>query len=435
MARFFHKFKKNDVYVNTIKTYPEVKFTITGGAASYNDTPSISGSLTSSLNLLSSGGISLYELNVDRQESSSADPDADPTPQNFGPNNVVNNKLIRPWVSKDGMRIGFRTTSKASFNSTSPGDIMYSSYPLSASIKKTYYDSTTARYTAATFDKTSGTGIAVSSQASVTRLLALKNTINYYNYVNPEFTYSNTSRDFDSIDLGLISIPSIFYGNNIKKGTIDLKFFFTGTLVARAQDTAQNGLLYETTGPRTGGVIGLVLYNEGILILTGAYDLAPDGGTDPVPDTCEDTYEGGATNYDPKWVYFGAGAQQAGVSPVYSSFTMEMSGTEAIQSLTMFAKLPKGQLNHSNNPTYLQFSTASHVLTGSSAYLQDRKRAIKNIVSSSYNDPTGSFEKTTYVSKIGIYDENENLIAIAKPATPVRKTAARDFTFKLKLDI
>ena len=432
MALFFHKFKSNDVYVNTIKTYPEVKFTIFDGGAFYNDAPSISGSLTSSLNLLSSGGVSLYELNVDRHESSSAGPDAAPTPRTFGPNDVLNNKLIRPWLSKDGSRMSFRTTTKANFNSTSPGDIMYGSYPLTASIKKTYYAAATARYTEATFEKTSGTGIAVNAAASVTRILALKNTINYYNYISPEFAYSNSSRNFNSIDLGLISIPSIFYGKNIKKGTIDLKFYFTGTLIARAQDTAQNGLLYETSGPRTGTVIGLALYNEGMLILTGAYNLAPDAGTGG--DACTDTYTG-AGALSPAWTYFAAGAQETGVAPPKSSFTIEMSGTQPIQSLTMFATLPKGQLNHSNNPTYLQFSTASHVLTGSTSYLQDTKRAIKNIVSSSYNDPTGSFEKTTYVSKIGIYDENENLIAIAKPATPVKKTAARDFTFKLKIDI
>ena len=62
-------------------------------------------------------------------------------------------------------------------------------------------------------------------------------------------------------------------------------------------------------------------------------------------------------------------------------------------------------------------------------------RPIKNIVSSSYPDPTGSFEKTTYISKIGIYDEDKNLIGIAKVATPVKKTVERDFTFKIKLDI
>ena len=60
---------------------------------------------------------------------------------------------------------------------------------------------------------------------------------------------------------------------------------------------------------------------------------------------------------------------------------------------------------------------------------------IKNIVSSSYPDPTGSFQKTTYISSIGIYDEDKNLIAIAKVATPVKKTEDRELTFKLKLDI
>jgi hypothetical protein len=62
-------------------------------------------------------------------------------------------------------------------------------------------------------------------------------------------------------------------------------------------------------------------------------------------------------------------------------------------------------------------------------------RAIKNLVSSSYPDPTGSFEKTTYISKIGIYDDQKNLIGIASVATPVKKTLDRDLTFKLKLDI
>jgi len=60
---------------------------------------------------------------------------------------------------------------------------------------------------------------------------------------------------------------------------------------------------------------------------------------------------------------------------------------------------------------------------------------IKNIVSSSYNTPTGSFEKMTYISKVGIYDKNKNLIAVAKPATPIKKSINKDFTFKLKLDI
>ena len=46
-----------------------------------------------------------------------------------------------------------------------------------------------------------------------------------------------------------------------------------------------------------------------------------------------------------------------------------------------------------------------------------------------------SFEKTTYISKVGVFDKNKNLIGVAKVATPVKKTVNRDFTFKMKLDI
>jgi len=434
MPQFFHKFGRNDVYINTIKAYPEVKFTIYSGSVFYNNAPVTSGSLTSSVNLLNSGGISLYELNVDRSEAGT-DPlaDGDPLGRAFGPNNVENNNLIRPWVSKDGTRMAFRTTSKGGFSATNAGEIIYSSYPLSASITPNFYSSTTPRSTAATFSKTSGTGIAVSGQAAVTRILALKNTINYYNYINPHFAYSNSDRDFDSIDLGLVSIPSIFYGSSIKKGTIDLKFYYAGELLGRAQDTAKNGVLYETTGAREGSPVGIVLYNEGMLILTGAYAMDNDA-------SAREDYKGNNTVDYPRWVYFAqpcTGNEGADLADgiTKSSYLAEMSGTTTVQSVTMFASLPKGQLNHSNNPSYVQFDTGSHVQTGSAAYLQDRKRVIKNIVSSSYNDPTASFEKTTYISKIGIYDENENLIAVAKPATPVKKTAERDFTFKLKLDI
>jgi len=101
----------------------------------------------------------------------------------------------------------------------------------------------------------------------------------------------------------------------------------------------------------------------------------------------------------------------------------------------MFATCPKGQLNQSNNPTFVSYSTGSAVASSSHAYIENDQATIKNIVSSAYGDPTASFDKTTYISKVGVYDTKKNLIGIAKMATPVRKTADRNFTFKIKLDI
>lgn len=73
--------------------------------------------------------------------------------------------------------------------------------------------------------------------------------------------------------------------------------------------------------------------------------------------------------------------------------------------------------------------------SGRYGYFENPGFKIKNTVKSKYRDPYAEYEDHTYISKIGIYDEDRNLIAIAKLATPVKKTPDRDFTFKLKLDL
>jgi hypothetical protein len=104
----------------------------------------------------------------------------------------------------------------------------------------------------------------------------------------------------------------------------------------------------------------------------------------------------------------------------------------------MLAHAPKGELNYSSNPTYIKYGETQEIFKPSSgrfAYKESEAIQIKNTVSSSYADPTGSFEKQTFISRIGIYDKDKNLIGVAKVANPVKKTEDREFTFKLKLDI
>ena len=104
----------------------------------------------------------------------------------------------------------------------------------------------------------------------------------------------------------------------------------------------------------------------------------------------------------------------------------------------MLAHAPKGELNYSSNPTYIEYGGAQNIFkpeSGRYKYKESEGIQIKNTVSSSYPDPTGSFEKQTFISRIVIYDKDKNLIGVAKVANPVKKTEDREFTFKLKLDI
>ena len=435
-----YKFKRNDVYVNTLKTYPEVKYFIYSGSSYYNNTPNIAGVFTGSIRSTEPGSISLYELNIDR-----AFIPAGANPQNdkyittvtdedgviIPDQSIRDTGLIYQFMMKDSTRLSFSSVSSTSYAGGTAGDIMTATLPYTSSIRREYYATTTARYVNASIAANDSTGSYVASPGSVSHLLALKNTLNHYTYISPHYAYSSSvvGRDLDNVQAGLINVPTIFYGSKMKPGSVKLEFYVTGALRGRLEDKYQNGVLWQTApygSTGSGSVAGVALYNEGFLILTGAWDLT-DG---------DHTEDYGGTNSYPSWVNFGADSSTGGtVIANSSSYALEMSGTSKIQTLTMFATAPKAELNQSSNPTFVTYNVGTAPSTSSMGYVQNQELSIKNIVSASYATPTGSFERTTYISKVGIYDKNMNLIAIAKPSTPVKKTATRDFTFKIELDI
>jgi hypothetical protein len=378
----FYKFGPNDIFHNVIKTYPQCNFFIYSGSVYYNSKPAISGAFTSNVPHTSTGHISLYEINVDRPSGG----------------------LVYPFITKDGTLSSFKTISVGDFNNSgqfSYGDIMTGSYPLAASISKDLY----------TID------------APRNRVDALRNTLNYYTYLSQHYSYSSSFGDKSSQPIGLISIPSIFYGSSIKKGSVKLKYYITGTLAGELQDFGRNGELVETVGTNTNNVAGTVLYNEGFILLTGSWDL---------DSAVSEAYEGFPAQ-NPQWIYFGQSINSTITIPS-SSFEMEFKGTNPVPVLTMLAHAPIAELNHSANPTYIEHGQNTIPLTSSTSYIENRELSIKNTVSSPYPDPDAPFKKQTFISKIGLYDEKKNLIAIAKVAKPVKKTEDRDFTFKLKLD-
>jgi hypothetical protein len=101
----------------------------------------------------------------------------------------------------------------------------------------------------------------------------------------------------------------------------------------------------------------------------------------------------------------------------------------------MFAHAKRGEANYSTNPTYLQYGQDKTFFTSSNIYEENSELLIKNIASSSHATYSASFERQVYVSRVGIYDANKNLLGIATLASPVLKKADEDISFKLKLDV
>ena len=532
-----YKFEQNDVFKNRIKTHPRIGFVISDKKTYYNrDILPINTFAVGdeTIQQTEQGDLSLYELNINRDASTHSPP--------------AEESLIYPFITKQGSLTSFKTISTETFQTYSYGDVIRGQYPLSSSIDVEYQ-------AASTTDRP--------------HIKALKNTFNYYRPLSPHYAYESSNAvgtwDKATQEIKLVSIPSIFYGSSIKKGSVDMKFYITGSLVGRLQDSNQNGELVQTIGPaaasaqgrvdfnnsfessydnkriilentsgisktfifdatgtegstgtvdgsgfiiiqidgyegdnaaigtefasgvesvsgiqisttddtfgnitliqdivgssgnttiqdpdsitglnivqfaggaadNNGKVAGTVLYNEGFVALTGSWDLS---------STYTDEYLFSGVNIAPKWALWGqkflAADPGAAEFCPSSSWTIDCEGTNYVPVITMLAHAKMGDLNHSNNPTYVKPSADQDVevcvdVEHDVDYYENSKRELANVVKSPYPNTSGSFEKTTYISKVGIYDENKNLIAIAKLATPVKKTISREYTFKMKID-
>tara|TARA_R100001163_G_scaffold49867_1_gene37509 strand:+ start:329 stop:1567 length:1239 start_codon:yes stop_codon:yes gene_type:complete len=410
----FKKFGENDFFLNTMRAYPSVEFFIFDSKVYWNNIPDQSGSRNVHVRNVPPGHVSLYEYNIDRPKVSTGRSIGDTT------SSLPDTGRIYPWISKDTAGSSFKTVSEATYETEFRyGDILTSSYPLSASI--------TREYIPAPYTNTSSFNAHYTS---------LRNRLNFYGIKSQHFKVSSSYGDKNTQVLNLISIPSIFFGSQIKPGSMSLKWYFTGSLIGELQDEKQDGVLvqvgpYGSTG--SGSVAGVALYDEGFVILTGSWSL-----------NSESIYMisgSGKSAVNPKWIYFGAGAGDdvtqttAGANYVNASFNMSFKGTTETQALTMLAHARRGEVNYSTNPSYIEHGQDKIFYTSSHVYEEPTDLRIKNFVSSAFDDYTVDFKRQVYISRVCVYDKKKNLIGVATLSNPILKEEGQDYTFKLKLDI
>lgn len=390
----YKRFKQKDIVNNTIVAKPEFNFIVHSGSVYLQRERPKTGDFSNTIKHIESGHVSLHELNVNRPSGS----------------------LIYAFIEKDSTRHSFRTVTTTEFDSEEQfglGDQMTLQYPLSASISRIYVPA--------------GVEVSTDSQtahANRKYVRALKNPIASVNVLGP----SNKYGSLGTSSVNMICIPGIFAGSGIDKGTIELSYYVTGTLVATATDLYSDGRMIQTYGSVTGSEVGVAIYNQGIVILTGSDSL----------HSSVDNFFSTSSTASPSWLSFGTGMNQVGEELSHgtvedSSYSVTFKATNKIPTLTMFAFSEKGEHNLSRNPTFLlDASGSNHAQTPD--YCVETSREIKKVNKSPYADHQEEYENVTYISKIGIYDKDKNLIGVASLANPVKKTEKRDFMFKLRLD-
>jgi hypothetical protein len=87
--------------------------------------------------------------------------------------------------------------------------------------------------------------------------------------------------------------------------------------------------------------------------------------------------------------------------------------TTNINSTLVFCRASADEFNYSSNPTFVD--TANRIV----------------VIDVGQEDVQQTF---TFVTSVGLYDPNDNLLAVAKLSRPVEKSPERDLTFRIRLD-
>lgn len=445
-----HKFQftPDDLFINRLKTYPEYNVFIYQGQMFVNSESRISGS----------GGLVVYDVN--RNLTGSENLRVQPFLETNSEKPLFKSQRYQPLLKNATgeyqffhdyqQRIVSDSGLLSSYVFSTSSATITSSYGFESPIKRNLAYSVSS-LTHNFFNLNTGnTGSQfVDIRVSNLTASALQNVARKYTHLSHHFMFtplndeervffqssSLNGRDlvYDNNSINFITIPSMYYGSTIKKGSVELNYYIEGSKVRTCADIRNNGELIETTcsnGDATGSVVGLVMYDEGIVLLTssagfsssGIHYISSSSGTQAASDW---------------WKYYGTtlndGTSSAHPTLASASYDLNFKGTSYVNTMTMFAHARKGHLNHSNNPTYRTDTLLSSVLTGSGKHFVEGTYGINNIVSASYT--SASFDKTTYISKVHIYDEDGNLIAITSLAKPIKKTLEDEYTFKMKLDL
>jgi hypothetical protein len=175
----------------------------------------------------------------------------------------------------------------------------------------------------------------------------------------------------------------------------------TGTLNTLGGDY---GVLYDAGGASstdTGIGKGIIFYQAGIMVLTASIFSSSNGNLDAFWK-----YEGNTWSAIQTMM---TGAISSSCDALRQRIQSISFNRKEINSTIYFCRVPHNKFNYSTNPTYI---------TGS-------KLRVKN---NAVDDPV------SYITTVGLYSSNNELLAVAKLSEPLKKTPSNEMTLRVRLD-
>ena len=263
-------------------------------------------------------------------------------------------------------------------------------------------------------------GVPTSSTAvlSYTASVPLTNPVQQYNFRRP---YTRQLHDTANV----ISVPQKFYGEYIKPYSVKLTDDSTTSTIVLRDDGKGNlydiafSASYAAREPNpqfSGSVVGNVFYDDGMIVITdtGSYS---DVGTGEAGDGFVLQFKSSQTIYEREYVcVVGENEFQHSNN---KSLKVGQSGSIGIGSFPITHKT--NTIQDEFPYRLLGFATGSYKTNG-------YEIGTKLIGEATHSD------FATYVTNIGLFNDNNELLAIGKPARPIKNDKELALTFVVRFD-
>jgi len=196
-------------------------------------------------------------------------------------------------------------------------------------------------------------------------------------------SYASTDERVIGNTIGVISIPQEYYGEGVKVGSMVVEY---GSITAT--DDGNSNLIDSASN-----VKGNVFYDRGLVVLT-------DGITD------------GST---------------------LSSFDISYRSTMTIYENEIFLSVLENEFNVSQNPSAYSGTNKIKLHTIQSSVDGTKFGGFADYEYSSSVDPTGSF-LAPFITTIGLYDDDLNMVAVAKLPQPIKSLPDYPVNFIIRFD-
>ena len=221
----------------------------------------------------------------------------------------------------------------------------------------------------------------------------------YFNYPQTSLTFAHYFPTSSNSTIGVLSVPVGLFGNYIQPNS-----FVWEADGLQVYDDGEGNLIFQTTGQ----ICGNIFYGHGLAIITS--DSQPQG------DVYGTAIYGGS-------LYGASDAQVINSFVTSSNVTCSFSSSLTIYETQYKCTARENEFNFSQNPTITSGSTANSSSVG----------IFYTPAENLYGFATGSYFQP-YVTTIGLYNEQQQLLAIGKLAQPLPLSPTTDTTILINID-